>query len=90
MATVFVRHRVKDYDAWHSVYQSAADMQAAGGVIEEAVFRAEGDALNVLVMHRFDSLQAAHKYFEQPELADAVREAGVDETTVRLEFYEDA
>ena len=32
----------------------------------------------------------AHTYFENPQLTDAVREAGVDEKTVRLEFYEEA
>jgi hypothetical protein len=44
----------------------------------------------VLVLHRFASLTEVHAYFENPELADAVREAGVDEATVRLEFYEEA
>ena len=64
-------------------------MQDAGGVLEQAVFRTEGDPDNVLVMHRFASPSDAHSYFENPALADAVREAGVDEATVRLEFYED-
>jgi hypothetical protein len=26
MVTVFVQHRVKDYDAWRRVYDSVADM----------------------------------------------------------------
>ena len=90
VATVFVLHRVKDYGKWREVYNNAGEMQAAGGVLEEAAFQAEGDPHNVLVMHRFASMTEAHTYFENPQLADAVREAGVDEATVRLEFYEEA
>ena len=85
-----VLHRVNDYMQWRDVYDSVGEMQAAGGVVEEAVFRAESDPDNVLVMHRFASMGEAHAYFANPLLADAIREAGVDETTVRLEFYEEA
>jgi len=90
MATVYVLHRVKDYGQWRDVYDSVGEMQKAGGVVEDAVFRAEGDSNNVLVRHRFATMDDAHAYFENPLLADAIREAGVDETTVRLEFYEEA
>src|SRR5689334_10612631 len=90
VATVFVLHRVREFGKWREVYDGAAGMQAAGGVLEEAVFRTDGDPDNVLVMHRFASMSEARAYFENPDLADAVREAGVDESTVRLEFYEEA
>ena len=89
MTIVYVLHRVEDYGKWRDVYDSVGEIQRTGGVIEDAVFRAEGDPYNVLVMHRFASLSEAHAYFENPLVADAIREAGVDETTVRLEFYED-
>jgi hypothetical protein len=39
--TAFVQHRLKDYDAWRRVYGSVADMQKAGGVVAESVYRAE-------------------------------------------------
>ncbi len=90
MATVYVLHRVEEYGRWREVYDSVDELQKSGGVLEDAVFRAEGDPNNVLVMHRFESLTDAHAYFKNPLLADAIREAGVDEKTVRLEFYEDA
>ena len=89
MTTVLILHRVKDYGKWREVYDSAREMQDAGGVLEQAVFRTEGDPDNVLVTHRFASSDEAHAYFENPALADAVREAGVDESTVRLEFYDE-
>lgn len=89
MATVHVLHRVKDYDQWRVVYDSVGEMQKAGGLIEDAVFQAEGDPNNVLVMHRFASMNEARAYFENPLLADAIREAGVEEATIRVEFYEE-
>jgi hypothetical protein len=89
VTTVFVLHRVRDYGKWREVYDSAREMQDVGGVLEQAVLRTEGDPDNVLVMHRFASPSEAHSYFENPALADAVREAGVDESTVRLEFYDE-
>lgn len=89
MTTVFVLHRVRDYGKWREVYDGAREMQNAGGVLEQAIFRAEGDPDNVLVMHRFTSPSEAHSYFEDPALADAVRDAGVDEATVRLEYYDE-
>jgi hypothetical protein len=90
MATVYVLHRVEDYEQWRRVYDSVGELQESGGVVEDAVFQAEGDPNNVLVMHRFESMAQARDYFQNPLLADAIREAGVDETTVRLEFYEEA
>jgi hypothetical protein len=75
MVTAFVQHHVKDYDAWRRVYASVADMQRAGGVIAESVYRAEGDPNTVMVSHQFSSISAA---------------PGVEERTVRIEFFENA
>jgi hypothetical protein len=89
MVTAFVQHRVQDYDAWRRVYDSVADMQKAGGVIAESVYRAEGDPNTVLVSHQFGSMSAAHDFFASQALGDVMRRAGVDEGTVRTEFFED-
>ena len=90
MVTAFVQHRVKDYDAWRRVYDSVADMQKAGGVTRESVHRAEGESNLVMVSHQFPNISAAHDFFASPALRDAMRRAGVEEGTVRIEFFEDA
>ncbi len=90
MVTAFVHHRVKDYDAWRRVYDSVADMQKAGGVVAESVYRAEGDPNDVLVSHQFSSISAARDFFASQPLRDAMRRAGVEEGTVRVEFFENA
>jgi hypothetical protein len=90
MATTFVQHRVKDYDAWRRVYDEVADLQKAGGVIAESVYRAENAPTAVLVTHKFSSMAKAHAFFANPKLRDAMQRGGVDEKTMRIEFYEDA
>jgi heme-degrading monooxygenase HmoA len=90
MPTSFVLHRVADYDAWRAVYDGVADVQRAGGVTDQAVYRAAGDPDNVLVMHRFSSLGEAQAFFDSPELRQAMERAGVDEASLRVELYEEA
>jgi len=90
MTTTFVLHRVADYDAWRRVYDSVAEIQRDGGVTAEAVYRAEGDPSNVLVMHQFSSAEQAHSFFENPDLRAAMQDGGVDVGSLRLEFYERA
>lgn len=90
MATTFVQHRVADYDAWHRVYESVADLQREGGVVEQAVYRAADDPNNVLVMHRFGSADEARAFFGNPDLRQAMADAGVDMGSFRLEVYEEA
>ena len=90
MTTSFVLHRVADYDAWRRVYDSVADVQEQGGVANQAVYRSEGDPNTVLVMHAFGGSQEAHSFFESPELRQAMQDAGVDASSVRLEFYDEA
>jgi hypothetical protein len=87
---LFVRHRVADYEAWRRVYDSVGDMQRQGGVTEEAVYCAEGDPNEVLVMHQFSSSQEAHSFMENPELRQGMADAGVDASSLRVEFYERA
>jgi hypothetical protein len=88
MTTTFVRHRVADYDAWRQVYDSVGEIQRAGGVTSDAVYRSDDDPNNVLVMHQFGSADEAHAFFENPELRQAMLDGGVDASSLRLEFYE--
>ena len=90
MATTFVLHRVADYDAWRKVYESVADLQRAGGVTDKAVYRMAGDADNVLVMHRFSTMDEARRFFESADLRQAMQEGGVAADSLRVEFYDEA
>ena len=89
MATSVVLHHVKDYQAWRKVYDSVAPLQKEGGVIAESVYQAKGDPNNVLVLHRFATIEAAEAFFANPLLRDALQQGGV-EGQPRIEFYEEA
>ena len=88
MTVCFVLHRVADYDAWRRVYDR--DVQRRRGVTGQAVYRAEGDPNNLLVMQEFRSSQEAHSFFENPQFREVMEYAGVDVGSLRLEFYDSA
>jgi hypothetical protein len=78
MVRSFIRHRVRDYDAWRKVYDDFADMQREHGVRAEAVFRILDDPNEVIVTHDFDDPHSAKAFFDLPELRDAMARGGVD------------
>lgn len=87
MAISVVLHRVADYDAWRRVYDSVADLQKAGGVTAESVHRMGGDPDNVLVIHHFDTVDAAQAFFASPDLRDAMMRGGI-QGEPRIEFFD--
>ena len=89
MTTTFTRHTVRDYREWREIYDSVVDMQRTGGVTDEAVYRSLDDPNTVLVMHRFRSPGDARAFFESEELRAAMSKAGVDESSLRVEMYEE-
>ena len=90
MTVCFVRHRVADYDAWRRAYDRVPDVQRERGVTGQAVYRAEGDPNDILVMQEFRSSQEAHSFFDKPQFGEVMEYAGVDVDSLRLEFYDPA
>lgn len=88
MALAVVLHRVRDYAAWRKVYDDFEGEQKAGGVTAESVYRAKDNPNNVLVFHHFGSMAQAEAFLANPQLRDAMRQAGV-EGTPRIELYEE-
>jgi hypothetical protein len=41
-------------------------------------------------MHAFGTSQEAHSFFKNPELLQAMQEAGVEKTSQRTKFYDEA
>ena len=89
MTTFFVRHRVADYDSWRTVYDGAGEMQRAAGVTDASVYRDEDDPNVVLVIHRFGSREQGEAFMENPDARAAMEAAGVDPSSIRVEFYAD-
>ncbi len=89
MATIVVRHRVRDYETWREVYDGFADFQRSAGVVAESVHRAKDDPTTVLVLHRFNTMGEAEAFVASSDLRRAMEAAGV-EGDPRIELYEDA
>jgi heme-degrading monooxygenase HmoA len=90
MRTVaIVHHRVADYGAWKDAYDGAETMQREAGVRQHAVLRPADDPEMVVVVHVFDSPEAAHAFFDNPELSGVMESAGVDVSSFRIEFLQE-
>ena len=51
--TAVIQHHVADYKVWRKAYDGFGDVQKAGGVTRQSVYRATDDPNKVLIMHSF-------------------------------------
>lgn len=77
MATLFVRHKVKDYAAWKRVYDGFAATRKEWGVTRASVHRDAGDPNTLIVTHQFGDVGKAKAFSESDELHKAMENAGV-------------
>lgn len=85
---MLIRHKVRDFDAWEQVYEEFHDFQLHHGVRSHAVLRDLDDPNQVVVMHAFDSTEAARAFVDSSELKQTMERAGVDRTTVTEEYFD--
>jgi len=84
-----VRHQVADFDAWKTVYDGFAPVQAEHGVHAHQVLRSIENPNDVVVTHTFDSREAADAFFATPELKEAMSEAGVNAESVQISYFDE-
>jgi len=77
MAYMFVRHSVQDYEAWKSVFDSAADLRRRSGEKSYQILRQDTGSKELVALFEWDSLDNARKYAASPELKEAMQRAGV-------------
>lgn len=77
MATLFLRHRVRDYHEWRSVYDRYGAFQKEHGITSATVYRGEDEPNDVTVMHEFATLEAARAFAGNSDLKSAMATAGV-------------
>jgi hypothetical protein len=87
--TAVVQHHVADYEVWRKAYDGFGDVQKAGGVTHQSVYRSNDDPNSVLIMHGFATTAAAEEFLAGAELRDAMQQAGV-QGQPRVELYQDA
>ncbi len=54
------------------------------------VWRSQDDPNSVVVVHTFDSAEAAPAFFDSEDLKGATAEAGVDPSSVQIQFLDEA
>ena len=76
-ATLIVRHKVEDYGAWRSVYETVEGLRKQHGCTGAEVLVDPSDQEDVFVIHRFPSTQQAEAFAGSDELREAMGRAGV-------------
>lgn len=77
MATLFVRHKVKVFDAWKTEYDAFDKHRTAMGVLGHGVYQSDSDPNEVTAYHHFNSMQEAKAFAGSTELREAMERAGV-------------
>jgi hypothetical protein len=77
MATIIVRHKVKDYESWKTVFDGFADNRKAGGETSFQILHSDDDPNNVFGIVEYDSIDNARKFFSSPDLKEAMGNGGV-------------
>ena len=76
-ATLIVRHKVADYGTWRSVYDSVDSLRQQHGCTGAEVLVDPADKTDVLVLHRFPTVDQAQAFAGSGELKEAMGRAGV-------------
>jgi quinol monooxygenase YgiN len=77
LATLFVRHEVKDFGAWKAAYDAFDEERKTMGVTGHGVYQSEGNPNEVTVYHHFESMDAAKAFMGSARLKEIMEGAGV-------------
>jgi hypothetical protein len=75
--TMIIRHGVADYAAWRSVYDSVEELRQRHGCFGAEVLVDPANKRDVIVLHRFPTLEQAQAFAGSDELREAMTRAGV-------------
>jgi hypothetical protein len=89
MTTVLVYHRVADYETWRRVFDEVVSGPLYESVRSHQVWRGQDDPNLVIVCETYDSREEAEVAFSDPAGLEAMGQAGVDPSTVRIEYVDD-
>ncbi len=76
-ATMFVKHKVRDYTIWKPNYDGLGSVRKQKGVTAASVHRDANDPNTIIVMHQFKDMNAATGFASSAELKSAMANAGV-------------
>ena len=79
MATVFIRHRIKNYAKWKKAFEGFLPQRKAGGELSYVIGNVPGKVNNLCLLFQWDSAANATKFLKSKELKAAMEAATVSE-----------
>jgi hypothetical protein len=77
MVYLLAKHRVEDFDKWHSVFESHADAQRKAGLHLLHLFHDTDDPSIVVVLFTVDDLNKARAFTKTPDARASAKSSGV-------------
>jgi heme-degrading monooxygenase HmoA len=76
MPCLLIRHKVRDYESWESVFDEQADVRRANGSQGGWLFRST-ESGEVLVLLEWDDLERARLFVDSDDLKEGLSRSGV-------------
>ena len=77
MALVIIRHRIEDYSRWKKEFDGFLEKRRAGGERTFRVAHVPTDKNSLCLVFDWDTVANAKRFLDSPELAAAMKRAGV-------------
>lgn len=77
MATLMVRHKVKEFGAWKVAYEAFEETRKEMGVIKHGAYQSDADPNEVTAYHHFATMDEAKAFAGSAQLKEAMEGAGV-------------
>ena len=75
---VIVSHHVRDFDTWKEGFDEHEKARRGFGCSGHAVYQSTTDPGKVIVVNRFDTIEGARGFMDDPALPEVMKRAGVD------------
>ena len=79
MIYVTIRHKVKDFHKWKSLFDEHNVVRKAMGSLGGQIFKSIQNPNDITIIMKWDNIENAHKFMNLPDLKETMEKAGVME-----------
>ena len=77
MSSIFIRHRVADFDVWKAAFDEHGTVRRDHGLVDAGLLRDEDDDAMVTILLTADDTARAREFLASDSLREAMDGAGV-------------
>ena len=77
MSTIFIRHRVADFDTWKVAFDEHGSVRRDHGLVDTGLLRDEDDDTMVTIVMTTDDSARAREFLGSDDLRETMQGAGV-------------